>query len=436
MPYDLLGSVRMEPEVSTPPEPSRTRATREHRLRLLAEDLPPHGLRLLRVERGESGARAAGLSPHGRGIGNGTVTVVPAPGGLEVLDRASGALVRLRFTDEADRGDEYNHDPVAGDRPQRSQAATWTSAVSIGRAAATLTLDAAWPVPARLSEARDRRSGEALLGLHLAARLIPGVRRVALDLIVDNPCRDHRLRARLDLPGAPETLLTDSPLGWIRRPAGLPPPATGREDPVATHPMSSVAAVDLEGARLGLGTVGLREVELTPDGTLLLTVLRCVGWLSRGDLATRRGHAGPALRTPGAQGIGRHVFRAVLAFDDLDTPATAVARAVEPGLWAPAAVPLAEAEPGDLPLLTLEPASVRLSAVKRAEADDRLIVRLLGPETGTAAVRLRLEQRIRRAWLSDLDEREGSLLPLPDEHTVGLDLAAGEVATVALEPEA
>jgi hypothetical protein len=33
---------------------------------------------------------------------------------------------------------------------------------------------------------------------------------------------------------------------------------------------------------------------------IALTLLRCVGWLSRDDLSTRRGHAGPYMATPGA----------------------------------------------------------------------------------------------------------------------------------------
>jgi hypothetical protein len=36
--------------------------------------------------------------------------------------------------------------------------------------------------------------------------------------------------------------------------------------------------------------------------------LRCVGWLSRDDLSTRPGHAGPALAVEDAQCLGDHVF--------------------------------------------------------------------------------------------------------------------------------
>ena len=47
------------------------------------------------------------------------------------------------------------------------------------------------------------------------------------------------------------------------------------------------------------------EAEVTPEGVLALTLLRSVGWLSRPDLGTRPGEAGPSLETPGAQLLGQ-----------------------------------------------------------------------------------------------------------------------------------
>jgi len=61
---------------------------------------------------------------------------------------------------------------------------------------------------------------------------------------------------------------------------------------------------------------GILEVEVRPEpagSTILLTLLRCIGWLSRSDLATRRGGAGPELETPDAQEIGTHRFEFAIA---------------------------------------------------------------------------------------------------------------------------
>jgi len=52
-------------------------------------------------------------------------------------------------------------------------------------------------------------------------------------------------------------------------------------------------------------------VEVIQDGNhteIALTLLRCVGWLSRDDFSTRKNHAGPFLATPSAQMIGAWEF--------------------------------------------------------------------------------------------------------------------------------
>ena len=61
---------------------------------------------------------------------------------------------------------------------------------------------------------------------------------------------------------------------------------------------------------------GILETEVRRDprgATILLTLLRCVGWLSRGDLRMRRGDAGPEMETPDAQEIGPHRFEFAFA---------------------------------------------------------------------------------------------------------------------------
>ena len=53
---------------------------------------------------------------------------------------------------------------------------------------------------------------------------------------------------------------------------------------------------------------GLPEYEATPDGTIALTLLRSVGWLSQDDLSSRERLAGPKIPVPDAQCMGEHIF--------------------------------------------------------------------------------------------------------------------------------
>src|SRR6185503_5271616 len=131
---------------------------------------------------------------------------------------------------------------------------------------------------------------------------------------VDNTARDHRLRV-LFPTGAARVLdaRADTAFGTVRRPARRPAPAAPPlEAPVSAAPLQSF--VDAGDGRTGatLFSDGLMEYEVLAEAPprVALTLLRCVGFLSRDDLATRPGgHAGPGLATPGAQCPGRHVFR-------------------------------------------------------------------------------------------------------------------------------
>ena len=129
---------------------------------------------------------------------------------------------------------------------------------------------------------------------------------------------------------------------------------------------------------------GLYEAEVTPEGTIALTIVRAVGWLARMDLARRPIPAGPGMPTPGAQCLGPvHATVALLPAGD-----PALARAVELGLRAVPAGPAGPGghEQGEPPLLepgrsllALSPGAIVLSALKPGEHGDGMVLRVLNP---------------------------------------------------------
>ena len=108
----------------------------------------------------------------------------------------------------------------------------------------------------------------------------------------------------------------DTSFGVIRRPLA-PSEPRGTEDIYPTVPHRTFTAVEGAEFSAALASRGILEVEARPEHagatTILLTLLRCVGWLSRSDLATRRGGAGPELETPDAQELGEHRFEFAVA---------------------------------------------------------------------------------------------------------------------------
>jgi alpha-mannosidase/mannosylglycerate hydrolase len=166
----------------------------------------------------------------------------------------------------------------------------------------------------------------------------------------------------------------------------------------ATFPMAGWLAC----GGLVVAAPGLCEAEVLPDGILAVTLLRATGWLSRPDLTTRPGEAGPSLVTPGAQCPGPFEARFSLWRGEPEL-APSGARDAELGLRAVAAgdAPL---WPRGAPLLEIEPRDVVLSAWKPAESGPGSVVRLLNPTARGLRARLRVGLPFREARLVRLDE--------------------------------
>ncbi|MFP6640497.1 MAG: hypothetical protein VCC04_09655, partial [Myxococcota bacterium] len=185
---------------------------------------------------------------------------------------------------------------------------------------------------------------------------------------------------------------------------------------------------------LTVAAPGLLESEVLPDGQLALTALRATGWLSRPDLSTRPGEAGPSLPTPLAQVPGPfEAAFSLFAADPINNER--MARAEELGLWAVAAGK-APPCPDDVPLLTCSGGEVELSALKPAEDGYGLILRLLNPSTEPARACVCLApllgERIRAVEGARLDE---SPAPVDFEwhaNELQLDVRAGGLVTLRL----
>ena len=251
-------------------------------------------------------APAAARAVDERTIENPRYRVTAAlDGTLTVLDRTSGLTVGgfHRLEDVADRGDSYTFCPLERDRPRGPRAAR-VRVTGAGPAWAELALSYDLELPAELAPGRRERSAESVAcPVVTRVRLAARSDRIELTTTVGNRASDHRLRVCFPCPGPLDSARAEGHFAVVRRP---PRPARSDdwfEPPHDTnHTLGAVAA----GGLVVLGK-GLPEYEATEDGELALTLLRCVGWLSRDDLSTRRGGAGPQLPVPGAQCHGDHV---------------------------------------------------------------------------------------------------------------------------------
>jgi alpha-mannosidase len=296
-----------------------------------------------------------------------------------------------------------------------------------------------YALPASLTDDRKGRSPERVdCEIVTRASVYPRVARVDVETEVENGAKDHRLRLHFPTGIKADRSCAEQHFGAVERPVGLPEyDGTWLETPVAFYPQKSFVDISDpsgEGHGFMLANRGLPEYEAlrADDGavTIALTLVRCVEWLSRQDLATRHGHAGPGMHTPGAQMIGRWKFQYSLIPHEggWEKRYAEAHRFVRPMR----AVRVSRGS-GGLPeagsLIEIEPAEVILSALKVAEDDGSIIARVYNIGSQAVEARVALRVAFGRVERVDLNEERPEAIPHEDS-AVRLDLKTNEIATL------
>jgi hypothetical protein len=288
-----------------------------------APALTGHGWTVFRLRRA-AGAAPSPFAASERTCENAFFHVrVADDGSLCLTDKQTGlVLPRCNwFVDDGDRGDEYNFDPVDGPPVAVPAAPPRVVIDAANPVVATLTVTHDYALPDRLADDRTTRSAQTVrVPITTVVRLFAGVRRVDFATSIDNRAADHRLRVHFQTPLAVDRACMEQAFGTVERGLALEP-ASEFEHAIGTVPQKSFTCIG-DGVRgVALFNRGLPEVEVRRiDGgsEIALTLLRAVGWLSRGDLRLRHGPAGPGVETPDAQSPGPHHFEYALTTFDGD----------------------------------------------------------------------------------------------------------------------
>ena len=363
-------------------------------------------------------------------------------GTLRITDKHTGAVYTglNRFVDGGDAGDEYNYSPPPKDSFYTPDLVSLR--VFRHKQIPTLEINYGLKLPAQLSPDRNSRSDKMItLPIQSRISLIPGVPRIDVHTHIENLAEDHRLRVHVPAPFIAHEAAHDGHFEVVHRPIGLPEKgAEWVESPRPEVPQH--AFTDVSDGKIGLMVAnrGLPEVEalnVDPDGhtEMALTLLRCVGWLSRNDLSQRTDHAGPGLPTPGAQMLGSwsfdyaiiphkgdwiEAFQQAYAF-------TAPLRAVQTTLHT-----------GDHPawgsFITHTPAEFVISAIKETEDGKGWLVRGFNITSQPLQLNLRPYRPFATARRVNLAEEEISVLTVQKDGSIKVPVSGHEVVSVVLIP--
>lgn len=415
---------------------------RKFRLRFLASDLPAFGVRRYFLREGAVAAEDVTLTAVASVIENDHLRVGVRDGKVVMEDRDTGAFYGdlIRFIDEGDAGDEYNYSPPAQDRVVESRLINWWTERS-NPTEAVLVLEHLMNLPESLSDDRQARSQTTTLTkIKTRLTLRPGMRAVQAETSFDNRVKDHRLRVLCGTSLKNNVRVWSENQFWVAEREATTrihqlPVEPLKEYVATTFPQQTWSALEGDWG-LMVSNVGLPEAEAvqSEDGTwaLAITLVRAVGWLSRDDLRTRGGGAGPHFPTPDAQCQGEQRFAYAFApyRDHWMSAQPHAYAAVTPvrtmGFGGEQAVLAGDRK---LPTAWLSLGDDRLvvSAVKRAEAGDGVIVRLYNPTERAIETSLTIGLPHRGIALANMAEeaiRELGASPL------SLPVGSGEIVTL------
>jgi len=389
---------------------------------LVVADVPAFGYRRIKLERA---ARLDDAIDAGREIGNDALRVtVAVDGTLDVTLAGTTYYGLFGVEDQGDRGDSYDFDAVADDPGAALASVSWRRLrhpSGIERLEVTRVFD----VPSAASEDRDaRRLDTVPVTVVVEARVVPGVARVDARVRVNNTARDHRLRLRFPTGRPPHRCLAATTFDVAAPVLDLPDDERWLHPAPTTFPHQGWISAN------GLTVVapGLPEAEVAADGTIAITLLRSIGWLSRHGLRSRYQPAGPVMPLQGAQMIGD--FEAQISlFDGLDPNTARDAELGLIGVIAGAGPQLAAARP----LCSVSGDGIVLSAFKPAENSDGCIVRVANPTNLPRRAVLRLRIPISTVESVRLDETpDGAPVSLSDD-AIEFDLAPHGLRSVRIQ---
>ncbi len=385
---------------------------------------------------------------------------INSDGTLNILDKESGLTIQRThwFEDSGDKGDEYDYSPIPDDIPL----------TTLGKPADKIELLEAqpfricwrithnWSLPTEISPERNARSKTTTqLQIVSDVTLWDGKKEIDFRTRVTNNAKDHRLRCGFTIPFPTDSVYAESKFDLIQRPhittaeiqrqkqAGWQQPAQ------PTAPQERFVIFNNNKYTLAFINQGLPEYEAgstAVESYYYLTLLRCTGWISKNDLLTRPDHAGPEFPAPEAQCLGtyemRYAFTSSAAnkqniFDNqqlisinrlaMEFTVPILTTAYENrfrGQTAQAVLPerfsLLECT-SDSPVL--------ISALKKAEKRDSVIIRLYNPAEKDEKIKLKFYKKVKKVYLTRLDEKREQLITNQLSDSIMLNIPKKKIIT-------
>jgi len=411
------------------------------RIFLLCDRIPPIGYRVFSIKKGKVEVESVKVEDNAIENEYYRVEADAEKGGvLKIIDKERGIILENVnvFLDEGDAGDEYNYSPPRGDLLVSSDKYKAEVKVFLDTYRAVLNIKLDFVLPARL--VGEWRSVDSVSNpIEVEVWLEPRSRLIKFRVIVENNSEDHRLRVKIPTGRKTEYAYADTHFYVIKRPHQ--PISSGEgwmEEPPRTHPMISWVDVSDENGGVALFTKGLHEYETVIENgqvSILLTLLRAVGWLSKSDLKTRKGGAGPDIAVSDAQCKRRLTFEYALYLHDGDWERGEVykyAQEYTTPLLGTAFRQYTAKMPSNLSFFLVEPTELLISALKPTEDGKGIAIRFYNVTGKTVKGTVKYAFNPKKVYWSKMNEKKIEEIEISNGK-MEIEVGAHKVVTLIAE---
>jgi len=405
----------------------------------MAQDIPAMGYKVFKVVPAEDYMRHPGTlltGPNSMANEHMEITINPN-GTVDIVSKIDGTVLKNQnlFDDSGEAGDYWiGMSPTSNMTATSLGSSAKITIIEDGPLTASIEAKLSMELPVSVkadSSARETETRE--INITTIYKLTAGERFLRIKTTIDNTVKNHVLRALFPTGVKTDSSYAETPFDVVQRPISRPDCRDWREPIKAIEPHLSF--VDLSDSRKGVAVLnrGLPQYAAIddPQRTIALTLLRA----HRAWNSVRVAHYHDQ---DGTQLQGTHTFEYAILPHQGNWDNGNVAFEAEKFNVTPV-VGVAGAGDGELPtelsFLEVHGQGLQISAVKKGEWDDSLIVRLYNPTERHIKGTVKLGINVTKAEIINMMESQTEAkLPVKDNSIVA-EVNAKKVITIKFNVE-
>jgi mannosylglycerate hydrolase len=377
-----------------------------------------------------------------------TVTVNPN-GTLNIWDKRLEKEFSnvLLLENGGDDGDEYDFSPLPDEKLIYSDALNADVKIAQNQYEAQIDIQLKLDVPGNL-ENRCLHHVDGFVEVHWKVTIPNHQPILKVEAEMNNQAKDHRLRTLIPTGIASSFSVSDNQFGLIKRDVydsamDVWEKENWDERPDSIYPMLSFVGLSNEERGVSVLTNSTREYEIVGDNhdTIALTLFRCVGFLGKEEMLRRPGRpSGIKLPTPDSQMIGKLKLNFAVTTHKGSTINANLARTAKEyntpiqtynkiPFNAMKLNPSGIMVPMHYSLLQETSQDTVLSTLKKAEKEDRFVLRFFNPTETERQGSFTLNLTVDNINEGNLNEKEISPLQIENNH-FSIPLKQNQVKTV------